>query len=135
MASGLPVATNVGGIPSQVINNKTGFLIELNNIEELKNKILLLAESFEKRLEMSLASREKVQLEHSWQKSALDVKNLYEDNLKSFTYSFQYIKYHARSMIKKDACAKNNLRSYQCQQINKMIKNAKSNSPFYQGIL
>ncbi|MBI87365.1 MAG: hypothetical protein CMG63_04710 [Candidatus Marinimicrobia bacterium] len=78
MASGLPViATNVGGIPSQVINNKTGFLIELNNIEELKNKILLLAESFEKRLEMSLASREKVQLEHSWQKSALDLEKIY----------------------------------------------------------
>ena len=35
MASGLPViATNVGGIPSQVKNCKTGLLIELGNIEK-----------------------------------------------------------------------------------------------------
>ena len=41
LACGLPViSTNVGGIPDYIIDGINGFLIELNNKEQLMNKIL-----------------------------------------------------------------------------------------------
>lgn len=53
MACGLPVVgTNIGGIPSQVIDKTTGYLVELNNIEQLKYKILKLTENKELRLQI-----------------------------------------------------------------------------------
>ena len=43
MACELPiVATNVGGIPMQIENNVNGFLVELNNTEQLKDTLLKL---------------------------------------------------------------------------------------------
>ena len=39
------IATRVGGLPEQVMDGKTGFLIEPGNIEELVNKCLLLLEN------------------------------------------------------------------------------------------
>jgi glycosyltransferase involved in cell wall biosynthesis len=80
MACGLPViATKVGGIPMQVIDNVTGILIELNNIEQLKNAILLLVNNKELREKMGKAARERVEKEFSWDKSAEQLENLYKE--------------------------------------------------------
>lgn len=79
MASGLPViGTNVGGIPSQVIDNETGLLVELNNIEQLKNKILELASNKELRETMGKAGRKRVEEKFSWDKSAEELENIYK---------------------------------------------------------
>lgn len=79
MASGLPViGTNVGGIPSQVIDKKTGYLVELNNIEQLKNNILELASNKELRDKMGQTGRERVEQEFSWDKSAEQLEKIYK---------------------------------------------------------
>ncbi|PZP11958.1 MAG: hypothetical protein DI602_10530, partial [Aliarcobacter butzleri] len=79
MASGLPViGTNVGGIPSQVIDKKTGYLVQLNNIEQLKNRILELASNKEMREEFGRAGRERVEQEFSWDKSAEQLEKIYK---------------------------------------------------------
>ncbi len=79
MASGLPViGTNVGGIPSQVIDKKTGYLVELNNIEQLKNRILELASNKELREKMGQAGRKRVEQEFSWDKSAEQLEKIYK---------------------------------------------------------
>ena len=39
------VASNVGGIPIQIINEKNGFLIEPNNIKDFAEKIIYLLEN------------------------------------------------------------------------------------------
>jgi glycosyltransferase involved in cell wall biosynthesis len=36
------IGANIGGIPELVINGKTGFLFEPGNVDELKEKLLLL---------------------------------------------------------------------------------------------
>lgn len=78
MASGLPViGTNVGGIPSQVIDKKTGYLVELNNIEQLKNRILEFASNKEVSEEFGQAGRERVEKEFSWDKSAEQLEKIY----------------------------------------------------------
>ncbi|MDN5127474.1 glycosyltransferase family 4 protein [Aliarcobacter butzleri] len=78
MASGLPViGTNVGGIPSQVIDKKTGYLVELNNIEQLKNSILKLASNKKLREKMGQNGRERVEKEFSWDKSAEQLEKIY----------------------------------------------------------
>ena len=79
MACGLPViGTNVGGIPSQVINNKTGLLVENNNIKDLKNKILDLANNKAKRESMGKLGRQRVENEFSWEKSAKQLEKIYQ---------------------------------------------------------
>ncbi|MCG3681422.1 glycosyltransferase family 4 protein [Aliarcobacter butzleri] len=79
MASGLPViGTNVGGIPSQVIDKKTGYLVQPNNIEQLKNRILELASNKEMREEFGRAGRERVEQEFSWDKSAEQLEKIYK---------------------------------------------------------
>lgn len=79
MASGLPViGTNVGGIPSQVMDEKTGLLVELNNIEHLKKSILDLANDKEKREKMGVFGRKRVEQEFSWDKSAEQLEKIYQ---------------------------------------------------------
>ena len=50
----------IGGIPSQVIENETGLLVELNKIEELKNNILELASNKELREKMGNSGRKRI---------------------------------------------------------------------------
>jgi glycosyltransferase involved in cell wall biosynthesis len=82
MACGLPViATKVGGIPMQVIDNVTGILIELNNIEQLKDAILRLANNKELRERMGEKGRKKVENEFSWDKSSEKLEEIYKERL------------------------------------------------------
>lgn len=82
MASGLPViATNVGGVALQVIKQKTGILVNLNDTEQLSNAILELASDVEKREQMGKAGRERVEKEFTWEKSAEQLENIYKEIL------------------------------------------------------
>lgn len=78
MASGLPViGTRVGGIPNQVVDSETGYLVELDNTEQLKNKILELASNKELREKMGQNGRKRVEEEFSWDKSAEQLEKIY----------------------------------------------------------
>ena len=71
MASGLPViATKVGGMPMQIKAGVDGFLVEVNDVAGLANRIIQLAESPDLRKRMGDAGRKKAEKEYSWQKSA-----------------------------------------------------------------
>jgi glycosyltransferase involved in cell wall biosynthesis len=64
------IATNVGGLPEQVINNKTGLIISPASVIELKNAIIKLYSDFDLLKSMGLNSSEYAQNELSWEKSA-----------------------------------------------------------------
>jgi len=81
MASSLPIiATNVGYLPNLVTNN--GLLVELDNVEQLKNAILDLANDKDKRVKMGLEGRKRVENEFSWDKSAEQLEILYGELIK-----------------------------------------------------
>ena len=59
-ASGKPViASNIGGIPDVVDDNKTGFLIRGNNVDDFAEKILILLNNKNLRHKMGTAGKEK----------------------------------------------------------------------------
>ena len=62
------VATNVGGIPELMEDNKTGFLVEKGNSEEWIKKLSLLINDKEKREEMGNEGRSLVEENFSWNK-------------------------------------------------------------------
>ena len=79
MASGLPViGTNVGGIPSQIVDRKTGILVRLNDIDDLKESILVLANNRNLREQMGKNGRRRVEQEFSWDQSAVELEKLYQ---------------------------------------------------------
>ena len=79
MASGKPIVTSkVSGIPEAVIDNKTGLLIEKDNIKQLAEKILLLLKDPIKREKMGKAARERVIENFDWKKIAKEYKQEYQ---------------------------------------------------------
>lgn len=65
-SSGLPViATNIGGIPESIINQKTGILVEPKNIEALHEAMVYLAQHPEVMAEFGRQGREHVLSEYS----------------------------------------------------------------------
>ncbi len=83
MAASIPViATNIGGIPEQVEDNKTGFLISIKNSKLLAEKILYLLKNPEKAREMGMSGYRRVS-EFSKEKMLRDIDKLYSDLLHS----------------------------------------------------
>jgi glycosyltransferase involved in cell wall biosynthesis len=64
------IATNVGGIPELMINEKTGFLIERGDTDEIKKKILELLSDNKKTIEMGKEGRKYVEENFNWGKIA-----------------------------------------------------------------
>jgi len=60
------IATNVGGIPELMINNKTGFLIEKGNARQLEEKIEIMLNDDEKSKEMGVEGRKFVKEQFEW---------------------------------------------------------------------
>ncbi len=79
MAMGKPViASNIGGLPEQVEDGKTGFLFEMGNVEELAEKMNILVHDKELRLKMGRAARKKVEKEYSFDVHGQKLLKLYE---------------------------------------------------------
>jgi len=67
------IAGNSGGIPDAVDDGKSGFLVDSNNINEIKEKILNLLENPEISREMGKSGRQRVIEEFNWEKIASDM--------------------------------------------------------------
>ncbi len=78
MACGLPViGTKAGFLPSLIKPGETGFLVELNNIKELKEKILFFSENMNKVREFGSKARKFVVKNFSWEESAKRIEKIY----------------------------------------------------------
>ncbi|MCP4024306.1 MAG: glycosyltransferase family 4 protein, partial [Desulfobacteraceae bacterium] len=83
MAVGIPVvATAVGGIPYMVDDNATGFLIQIDDIESLKNCIGRLLSNDNLANDMGMAGREKAKKEYDLNKIAEQTVNVYSNSIK-----------------------------------------------------
>lgn len=67
------IAGNSGGIPDAVDDGKSGFLVEPNNINEIKEKILYLLKNQDISREMGKYGRQRVIEEFNWKKVAADM--------------------------------------------------------------
>jgi glycosyltransferase involved in cell wall biosynthesis len=80
MSCGKPaIATRVGGIPSVIDNGKNGFLIKMNNLKDLTEKILLVLRDEKMKKNLGRAAREKVVNNFSMEKMIIDTIQLYEE--------------------------------------------------------
>lgn len=80
MACGLPViGTNVGFLPNLIKDGERGFLVELNNINELKEKILFFCKNKDKIKDFGILSRKFVTENFNWDKSAEEIEKIYYD--------------------------------------------------------
>jgi len=75
------VSTNVGGIENVVINGKTAFLAENDNLEDFSGKLLKLVDNKPLRNEMSKLGWEFVQHKFHYNRLVSDMKNLYSQLL------------------------------------------------------
>jgi len=66
------IATNVGGIPEEMNDGETGFLVEKGDYEDLTSKLLLLFKDQEKAKKMGQNGKEFVEKNFSWDKIAKD---------------------------------------------------------------
>jgi glycosyltransferase involved in cell wall biosynthesis len=77
------VATNVGGIPELMENEKTGFLVEKGNSKEWIEKLSLLINDKEKRESMGGNGRKFIEENFSWEQIAKEfLKNLEKEGIK-----------------------------------------------------
>ena len=79
MTASLPIiATNIGGLSTQVKDGWNGFLVEPRNEKQLADKIRYLVENDEIRKEMGENSRKLVEKEFSWEKIAEKYVKVYK---------------------------------------------------------
>jgi glycosyltransferase involved in cell wall biosynthesis len=78
MSCGKPaIATRVGGIPSVIDDSENGFLIKMNNLKELTDKILLILSDEKMKERLGHAARKKVINNFSMEKMIADTIKLY----------------------------------------------------------
>jgi glycogen(starch) synthase len=79
MASGLPViASRIAGNEELVLQEKTGFLVESENVNSLQSALLKLMKNSSLRETMGTASRRRVEEFYSWQNTAKQYEHLLE---------------------------------------------------------
>ena len=82
MAMSKPViASNIGGIPEQVEDGKTGFLFEMGNVQKLADKMRVLAKNSKLRRNMGREGRKKVEKEYSLDAHCAKLMKIYEELL------------------------------------------------------
>lgn len=82
MAMGKPViGSKIGGIPEQIEDGKTGFLFEMGDMLELKNKMSLLISDRKLRENMGRAARQKLEREYSLAEHCKGLMTIYEELL------------------------------------------------------
>jgi glycosyltransferase involved in cell wall biosynthesis len=70
------IATNVGGIPEEMKNNETGFLVEKGDHEDLISKISILFNDQQKAIQMGINGKKFVEENFSWENIAKDFVNM-----------------------------------------------------------
>ena len=82
MALGKPViGSRIGGIPEQIDEGKTGLLFEMGNVEELVEKMQVLASDSTLRTAMGRAARERLEKEYSFTQHCRQLTTFYEEVL------------------------------------------------------
>jgi glycosyltransferase involved in cell wall biosynthesis len=76
------IASNVGGFPEVVIDNKTGYLIEVKNVDQLVEKISYLIENSEVRIAMGKAGRKFVEEKYVLSSCLKQMNEVYTNFLK-----------------------------------------------------
>jgi glycosyltransferase involved in cell wall biosynthesis len=77
MSTGLPVvATRIAGSEELVIEGETGFLVQTENVDELRESLRRILVDPGQRKKMGLASRRRVEENYSWKNVAEQYKNL-----------------------------------------------------------
>lgn len=78
MASGLPVVgTRVGGVPEVVRHGETGYLVELDDNEQIADTLLTLIDSIQLRAETGSRARKYVEDNHSIRRLPVLLEDLY----------------------------------------------------------
>jgi phosphatidylinositol alpha-1,6-mannosyltransferase len=72
------IGTETGGVIEAIINEKTGLLIEPNNLNDLVEKILYLFDNKSLRIKMGETGRNRVLNEFNWDKIFLDYINIFK---------------------------------------------------------
>nr|MBF0221955.1 glycosyltransferase family 4 protein [Desulfobulbaceae bacterium] len=82
MAYGKPViGSRIGGIPEQIEDGISGFLVEMGNAGELAERMALLGNDKELRLQMGRAGREKLEREYSLAVHCKELLDIYSEVL------------------------------------------------------
>jgi glycosyltransferase involved in cell wall biosynthesis len=82
MRAGLPViASYVGGVPEAVIDGKTGFVVEANNMSTLRSRITNLLERPDERVRMGHNSRARYEKLFMFERMATETLAVYQDLL------------------------------------------------------
>jgi len=77
------IASNIGSNPTVINSGKDGILIEVGNIKELSAKILELLENKEKRLQMGLNGRRKIEENFSQKAISVQLLEVFESLVKN----------------------------------------------------
>jgi len=81
-ACGIPViASNVGGLPEAIAQNKTGFLIEPKNPEAIAEKLLFFYSNPVARKKMGREARKFVAKHYNWDENIKIIENIYKNLL------------------------------------------------------
>ena len=79
-ACGLPViASNIGGLPEVVIDGKTGFLIDPENIDDLTEKLLILINDKMMRKKMGEEGRNYIKANYRLEECGLMMESVYNE--------------------------------------------------------
>lgn len=79
---GLPaIASNIGGIPEQIVNNQTGFLVNPGSVSELAERCIYLLRNPELTKEMGVNAKEMSETNMSWNRCAQRLINSLETSI------------------------------------------------------
>lgn len=81
MASGLPiVSTRVGGFSDAVVDGKNGYLVEIDDLHALSDKLIMLLDNKNKIISMGKESRKLAEEKYDWQNVIIpEYVNLYKE--------------------------------------------------------
>ncbi len=79
MSTGLPVvATRIAGNDELLIEAESGFLVQTENVDELRESLRKIILNSNQRKEMGMAARQRVEQNYSWKNAAYQYKNYLE---------------------------------------------------------
>jgi glycosyltransferase involved in cell wall biosynthesis len=85
MACGKPVvATNCSSLPEIVINSENGFLCKMDDVSDFVDKIKLLADNHDMRLEMGIKNRKRIVENFNLEKMGKEYNEMYHRVIKEF---------------------------------------------------